>query len=538
MVPYKVLNYVDRMELAYAAADLVVCRAGANTVTEVSGVGLPAIYVPLPHGNGEQALNAKPVVDAGGGLLVDNADGHAGVGARDRSATSARPRASDAMSTAARGVIRTDADDRLAQHHPRCGEVCFVIVTAPDTHLPAEKLGRVHFVGIGGAGMSGIARIMAARGIEVSGSDAKDCRCSTALRALGATCWVGHAAEHVAEADTVVVSTAIRETNPEVVAALAAGIPILPRAAALASVMVGRRTIAVAGTHGKTTTTSMLTVALQHCGADPSFAIGGNLNESGSNAHDGSGDLFVAEADESDKSFLTYSPEVSIVTSVEPDHLDNYGDEASYRLAFERSATGVIPGGFMVICVDDAGARRLAEFARARGIDVRTYGEAPDADTRVTEITAAGRDRVVRTGVPRPQAADRAAAAGRQAQRAERRRGADRRARARLLHRRSGRGTGVVHRHRPAVRVQGRRGRRPGLRLLRAPPDRAGRRPDRGPPGRGGGARDRLLPAAPVQPDPDLRGRVLRGARAGRRGRRDGRLRGPRGSRSPVSPAR
>ncbi|MEV5962503.1 UDP-N-acetylmuramate--L-alanine ligase [Kribbella sp. NPDC051952] len=265
-----------------------------------------------------------------------------------------------------------------------------MIVTAPDTTLPAEKLGRVHFVGIGGAGMSGIARIMASRGIEVSGSDAKDGKVLAALRALGATCWVGHAAEHVAEADTVVVSTAIRETNPEVVAARAAGIPILPRAAALASVMVGRRTIAVAGTHGKTTTTSMLTVALQHCAADPSYAIGGNLNESGSNAHDGTGDLFVAEADESDKSFLTYTPEVSIVTSVEPDHLDNYGDEASYRKAFEEFCARVLPGGFMVICHDDAGARRLASYAREQGIDVRTYGEAEDADLHVTEITATG----------------------------------------------------------------------------------------------------------------------------------------------------
>jgi UDP-N-acetylmuramate--alanine ligase len=265
-----------------------------------------------------------------------------------------------------------------------------VIVTAPDSHLPAEKLGRVHFIGIGGAGMSGIARIMAARGIEVSGSDGKDSKVLGALRALGATCWVGHAAEHVADVDTVVVSTAIRENNPEVVAARAAGIPILPRAAALASVMVGRRTIAVAGTHGKTTTTSMLTVALQHCGADPSYAIGGNLNESGSNAHDGNGDLFVAEADESDKSFLTYSPEVSIVTSVEPDHLDNYGDEASYRLAFEQFCDRVLPGGFMVVCYDDAGARKLVEFARAKGIDVRTYGESPDADTQVTELVASG----------------------------------------------------------------------------------------------------------------------------------------------------
>jgi len=265
-----------------------------------------------------------------------------------------------------------------------------VIVTAADWNLPAEKLGRVHFVGIGGAGMSGIARIMAARGITVSGSDAKDSTVLAALRALGATCWVGHAAEHVTDVDTVVVSTAIRETNPEVLAAQAAGIPVLPRAAALASLMVGRRTIAVAGTHGKTTTTSMLTVALQHCGADPSYAIGGNLNESGSNAHDGSGDLFVAEADESDRSFLTYGPEVSVVTSVEPDHLDNYGDEASYYAAFDAFVDQILADGFLVVCADDPGARRLAETARGRGIDVRTYGESADADTWVTEVTALG----------------------------------------------------------------------------------------------------------------------------------------------------
>jgi UDP-N-acetylmuramate--alanine ligase len=265
-----------------------------------------------------------------------------------------------------------------------------VIVVAPDEHLPAEKLGHVHFVGIGGAGMSGIARIMLSRGIPVTGSDAKDAGVLAALRALGATCWVGHDAGHVAEADTVVVSTAIREDNPEVVGARRLGLPILPRAAALASVMVGRRVIAVAGTHGKTTTTSMVTVALQHCGVDPSFAIGGNLNESGSNAHDGTGELFVAEADESDRSFLTYSPEVAIVTSVEPDHLDNYGDEASYRAAFDAFCDRVVDGGFMVICADDPGARRLAGVARGRGVGVRTYGASQDADTRVTEVTALG----------------------------------------------------------------------------------------------------------------------------------------------------
>ncbi|MCW2707493.1 MAG: UDP-N-acetylmuramate/alanine ligase, partial [Frankiales bacterium] len=163
---------------------------------------------------------------------------------------------------------------------------------------------RVHFVGIGGAGMSGIARVLLARGTAVSGSDAKDSVALASLRALGADVHVGHDPAHVQGADVVVVSTAIRETNPELVAARAAGIRVQRRAEALAELLVGYRAVAVAGTHGKTSTTSMLTVAAQHCGVDPSFAIGGDLNEAGSNAHHGSGDLFVVEADESDGSFL------------------------------------------------------------------------------------------------------------------------------------------------------------------------------------------------------------------------------------------
>nr|WP_312856628.1 UDP-N-acetylmuramate--L-alanine ligase [Phytoactinopolyspora halotolerans] len=239
-------------------------------------------------------------------------------------------------------------------------------------------------MGIGGAGMSGIARILLARGISVSGSDAKDSGVLTGLRALGARVYVGHDGANVGDADTVVVSTAIRETNPEVVAARQRGLRVLPRASALASVMVGRRAIAVAGTHGKTTTTSMMTVALQHCGADPSFAIGGNLNESGANAHNGSGEFFVAEADESDASFLAYDPEVAIVTNVEADHLDNYGTEEAYVAAFDEFINRI--HGFLVVCADDPGARALGERAVARGVTVHTYGESPDAMVRLSDF--------------------------------------------------------------------------------------------------------------------------------------------------------
>jgi len=263
-------------------------------------------------------------------------------------------------------------------------------VPVPEVLLPADALGRVHFVGIGGAGLSGIARIMLARGIAVSGSDAKASATLAALEALGAVCHVGHAAEQVAEADTLVVSTAVREDNPEVVEARRRGLRILPRSAALESVMQGRRVLAVAGTHGKTTTTSLLTVALQHCGADPSFAIGGELNESGSNAHDGSGDLFVAEADESDGAFLVYRPYTAIVTNVEADHLDNYGTPEAYHAAFDEFLDRIDPAGFLVCVADDDGARDLAATARSRGLRVVTVGESPDADVRAVEVTFAG----------------------------------------------------------------------------------------------------------------------------------------------------
>ncbi len=263
-------------------------------------------------------------------------------------------------------------------------------VPVPDELLPADELGAVHFVGIGGAGLSGIARIMLARGIAVSGSDAQESQTLESLRALGARCHVGHAAGHVHGVDTVVVSTAVREDNPEVLEARARGLRLLPRSAALESVMQGRRVVAVAGTHGKTTTTSLLTVALQHCGADPSFAIGGELTESGSNAHDGGGEVFVAEADESDGAFLVYSPFAGLVTNVEADHLDNWGTEKAYHVAFTSFLDRIDPAGFLVACVDDPGAADLAEQARARGLATTGVGESPAADLRAEDLRFAG----------------------------------------------------------------------------------------------------------------------------------------------------
>ena len=247
------------------------------------------------------------------------------------------------------------------------------------------SLGRVHILGIGGAGMSAIAHVMLARGVMVSGSDARDSRRLTALRALGAHVQVGHDVHYLASGtvDTVVISTAIPAANPELVEARKRGLVVLSRAEALAAVMSGFRPIAVSGTHGKTTTTSMVTVALQNCGVDPSFVIGSELNDSGANAHLGTGDAFVVEADESDGSFLQLAPYIGIVTNVEADHLDHYATIDDIEIAFLDFVQGL--SGFAVICIDDDGGRRLADKSRSAGVDVRTYGEAPDADYR-TEI--------------------------------------------------------------------------------------------------------------------------------------------------------
>ena len=248
------------------------------------------------------------------------------------------------------------------------------------------ELGRVHFVGIGGAGMSGIARIMLTRGLEVSGCDARDSRALAALRARGAAVEVGHDAAHLQGVDTLVVSSAIRPDNPDLVEAERLGLRVLPRAAALAAVMSGFRGIAVAGTHGKTTTTSMLTVALQACGRDPSYAIGGDLSEPGSNAHMGTGEFFVAEADESDRSFLLLTPEVAIVTNVEADHLDNYGDAAAVQEVFRQFVGCIEPGGCLLVGADDEGSRALVPLAEEAGLRVATFGLAADADVRVDDL--------------------------------------------------------------------------------------------------------------------------------------------------------
>ncbi|MBS9532991.1 UDP-N-acetylmuramate--L-alanine ligase [Mycobacterium sp. M1] len=285
--------------------------------------------------------------------------------------------------------------------------------------LPPE-LQRVHMIGIGGAGMSGIARILLDRGGLVSGSDAKESRGLQALRARGAQVRVGHdpsALDLLPGGPTTVVSThaAIPKTNPELVEAHRRGIPVVLRPVVLAKLMADYTTLMVTGTHGKTSTTSMLVVALQHCGLDPSFAVGGELGEAGTNAHHGSGDCFVAEADESDGSLLEYTPDVAVVTNIEADHLDFFGSADAYTHVFDEFAARIALGGALVVCVDDPGAAALADRSAAQGIRVLRYGSGGDAPLAarlldweqqgtgaVAQIALAGSDRVeaMRLSIP------------------------------------------------------------------------------------------------------------------------------------------
>ena len=259
------------------------------------------------------------------------------------------------------------------------------------------KVKRVHFVGIGGAGMSGIAEVLLTQGYEVSGSDVALSAATRRLSELGAKIAAGHDAQNVAGANVVVVSTAVAADNPEVVAARERGVPVVPRALMLAELMRLKQGIAVAGTHGKTTTTSLIASVLAEGGLDPTFVIGGRLLSAGVNARLGKGDFLVAEADESDASFLVLQPVVAVVTNIDADHMATYGhDFARLKDAFVNFVQRLPFYGVAVLCVDDANVRDILPAIAKPTV---TYGLEADAQVRAVDVAyAAGRMRFVATG--------------------------------------------------------------------------------------------------------------------------------------------
>ena len=257
-----------------------------------------------------------------------------------------------------------------------------------------HKVRRVHFVGIGGAGMSGIAEVLLTQGYQVSGSDVAPSAVTRRLAELGARICPGHAAENIVGADVVVVSTAVAADNPEVVAASAKGTPVVPRALMLAELMRLKQGIAVAGTHGKTTTTSLIASVLAEGGLDPTFVIGGRLLSAGANARLGKGEFLVAEADESDASFLVLQPVLAVITNIDADHMENYGhDFARLKETFVNFVLRLPFYGVAVLCVDDANVR---EILPALAKTIVTYGLAEDAQLRALDVAhASGRMRFV-----------------------------------------------------------------------------------------------------------------------------------------------
>src|SRR6201995_385206 len=247
---------------------------------------------------------------------------------------------------------------------------------------------RVHFIGIGGAGMSGIAEVLKNLGYGVSGSDKSESAVTRRLTDLGIKIFKGHAASNVADADVIVVSSAIKADNAELIAARERRVPVVPRAEMLGELMRFRRGVAVAGTHGKTTTTSLVASVLAEGGLDPTFVIGGQLLAAGANARLGTGDYLVAEADESDGSFLLLNPVIAIVTNIDADHLENYGgDYAQLKKAFSDFLHRLPFYGLAVLCVDDAEVAELAESTARRTI---TYAVGRDADVHATDVQQDG----------------------------------------------------------------------------------------------------------------------------------------------------
>jgi len=249
----------------------------------------------------------------------------------------------------------------------------------------------VHFIGIGGAGLSAIARVLLERGYQISGSDRTRSPLAEALAVDGATVYYGHAASHVQGADWVLRSSAVPDDHIEVMAARGLGIPVYKRSDVLAPLMAGQQVIGIAGTHGKTTTSSMIAHVLLHAGYDPSYITGGVLARTGTNAHSGSGPAFVIEADEYDHMFLGLEPQIAVVTNVEYDHPDFFPSPQQFADAFRRYVALLPDDGWLVACVDDPGAAELAAARRTAQLPTLTYGlDAPDADLRAVEVQVEG----------------------------------------------------------------------------------------------------------------------------------------------------
>ena len=363
--------FIEDMARRYAEADLLICRAGASTIAELSAAGVPAVLVPFPYAvDDHQTHNARFLSERGGAVLIPQSEltpeKLAGLlGELDRAKLLAMARAARAAgkpeATRRRGSVHEAGGMKHKDQAPPFGE------GVSERRAVKHKVKHVHFVGIGGIGMSGIAEVLLNLGYQVSGSDLSESAVTRHLQSLGARIYKGHAGEQIAGANAVVISSAVSEENPEVQAARAKKIPVVPRALMLAELMRLKQGIAVAGTHGKTTTTSLTASVLAEGGLDPTFVIGGRLEAVGSNARLGTGDFIVVEADESDASFLYLQPCLAVVTNIDADHMQTYDHSLDkLRQAFVNFLQHLPFYGVAVLCIDDPGVREIAHGAYRR----------------------------------------------------------------------------------------------------------------------------------------------------------------------------
>ena len=463
----ELVAFIDDMARRYAEADLVICRAGAVTVAELSAGGMASILVPFPHAvDDHQTANARFLAEQGAAILIQQRDLYA----REARGADRLARPGEAARDGAQGALPRQA---------RCGPGRGATLRGAGANEGGmkHKVRRIHFVGIGGSGMSGIAEVLVTLGYQVSGSDLAENAATRRLAKLGAKVAIGHRPENAEGADAIVVSTAVQASNPEVTAARAKRIPIVPRALMLAELMRLKQGVAIAGTHGKTTTTSLVASVLAEGGLDPTFVIGGRLNAAGSNARLGAGDFIVVEADESDASFLHLQPVIAVVTNIDADHMETYQhDFARLRQAFVQFLQNLPFYGAAVLCADDPHVREILPFVSK---PVLTYGTAPDATVRAEAIAHDGGRMRFRVRREQDRLRRHAQPAGppQRAQRARRHRSRD------------GAGRGGEIDRQGARRIRRRRPPLPALRR-RAPRRRrrvhAGRRL-RPPPGRDGG---------------------------------------------------
>ena len=348
----RVVGYLDDPRAAYAAADIVVARAGASTLGELAATATPALLVPYPFATADhQTRNALAYAAGGAARIVADAELDA-QRLRAECASALEPGANAALRAAARA---------LAERDPRATIVARVKRwIAANEGRPVRLSSAVHFIGIGGIGMSALARILLQRGHCVSGSSDRRSALTDRLVAEGARVTIGHAAANVGAAETVVISTAIASDNPELTLAHARGLVILHRGALLAQLMADRRGIAIAGTHGKTTTTAMVASVLEAGGLDPTVVVGGERIDTDSNARDGEGAWLVSEADESDLSFLDLRPEIAVVTNIENDHIACDAELPRMIAAFERFAATIPTSGCLFVGIDEPRASALA----------------------------------------------------------------------------------------------------------------------------------------------------------------------------------